>query len=62
MGFFFQKGNFQVNENSLIITRFEELVEKVKAGGVQIADARNPKHFHGEDPEPTPGRLKATLN
>ena len=50
-----QKGNFEAKENSSIITRFEELVEKVKAGDTQIADARNSKHFNGEEPEPTAG-------
>ena len=51
-----QKGNFEAKENSSIITRFEELVERVKAGDTQIADARNPKHFNGEEPEPTGGK------
>ena len=52
-----QKGNFEAKENSSIITRFEEMVEKVKEGNVQIADARILKHFNGEDPEPTPGEF-----
>lgn len=49
------RGNFRARYNVSMVRSFEQMVENVRTGASQVADARSAARFTGEAPDPRPG-------
>lgn len=52
--FFIQRGLFNIRLRKQFIRHFEDMLDAGETKNEQIVDARNPKHFNGQDIEPSP--------